>query len=191
MSKFGKNEFFVQFECIDRLLTKGYRPEHIEIEKSWPMGHDPSGGRGNICVYNENGSEMLFIIECKTAGKEYKKAYNDILADGGQIFSYWQQEGATKWLALYTSELADNKIDYKCPVISCADDPNFIIQSKKDASVHLYTNANTATEKYNVLSKMTFANMVLEEKPPFDKVDFKSFVAIFEVLKKIYLDNDI
>lgn len=110
------------------------------------MGHDPSGGRGNICVYNENGSEMLFIIECKTAGKEYKKAYNDTLADGGQIFSYWQQEGATKWLALYTSELADNKIDYKCPVISCADDPNFIIQSKKDASVHLYTNANTAKE---------------------------------------------
>ena len=150
VSKFGKNEFFVQFECIDRLLTKGYRPEHIEIEKSWPMGHDPSGGRGDICVYNENGSEMLFIIECKTAGKEYKKAYNDTLADGGQIFSYWQQEGATKWLALYTSELADNKIDYKCPVISCADDPNFIIQSKKDASVHLYTNANTATEKYNV-----------------------------------------
>ena len=50
ISKFGKNEFFVQFECIDRLLTKGYRPEHIEIEKSWPMGHDPSGGRGDICV---------------------------------------------------------------------------------------------------------------------------------------------
>lgn len=150
ISKFGKNEFFVQFECVDRLLTKGYRPEHIEIEKSWRLGHDPSGGRGDVCVYNEDRSEMLFIIECKTAGKEYKKAYNDTLADGGQIFPYWQQEGATKWLALYTSELVDNKIDYKCPVISCTDDPNFVMQAKKDASVHLYANTNTATEKYDV-----------------------------------------
>ena len=47
-------------------------------------------------------------------------------------------------------------------------------------------------ENINVaLSKMTFANLVLEGKTPFNEVDFKSFVAIFDILKKIYLDNDI
>lgn len=30
---FDKPENFVVFECVDRLLTKGYRPEHIELEK--------------------------------------------------------------------------------------------------------------------------------------------------------------
>lgn len=150
ISKFSKNEFFVQFECVDRLLTKGYRPEHIVIEKSWRLGHDPSGGRGDVCVYNEDKSEMLIIIECKTAGKEYKKAYDDTCADGGQIFPYWQQEGATKWLALYASDLVRDKIEYRCPVISCIDDPNFVLQAKKDESVQLYSNTNTAPEKYEV-----------------------------------------
>ena len=47
-------------------------------------------------------------------------------------------------------------------------------------------------ENINVaLSKMTFTNLVLEGKTPFNEVDFKSFVIIFDILKKIYLDNDI
>ncbi len=49
-----------------------------------------------------------------------------------------------------------------------------------------------ADEKINVaLSKMTFANMILDGKPPFNDIDFKSFVSIFEILKKIYSDNDV
>ena len=35
---FDQNENFVVFECVNRLLEKGYRPEHIELEKrvaSW------------------------------------------------------------------------------------------------------------------------------------------------------------
>lgn len=181
ISKFSKNEFFVQFECVDRLLTKGYRPEHIEIEKSWRLGHDPSGGRGDVCVYNEDHSEMLFIIECKTAGKEYKKAYNDTLADGGQIFPYWQQEGATKWLALYTSELIDDRIEYKCPVISCTDDPNFVLQAKKDSSVHLYANTNTATEKFDVWvetygHKFNETNLIFSDDTVAYKIGIKPLV---------------
>ena len=41
------------------------------------------------------------------------------------------------------------------------------------------------------LSKMTFANLMLEGKTPFDEVDFKPFVPIFDILKKIHLDSDI
>lgn len=36
---FDKPENFVVFECVDNLLVKGYRPEHIELEKVWPLGH--------------------------------------------------------------------------------------------------------------------------------------------------------
>ncbi len=47
-------------------------------------------------------------------------------------------------------------------------------------------------ENINVaLSKMKFANLILEGKAPFDEIDFKSFVPIFDILKKIYSDNDV
>lgn len=147
---FDKPENFVVFECVDNLLVKGYRPEHIELEKVWPLGHDAKSGRADICVYDENHENMLFIIECKTFGKEYSKAYGDTNADGGQLFSYWQQENATKWLALYTSDLDGNKIVRNCQVINCSDDPNIIQLAKKDKSVKLYSNAHTASEKHEV-----------------------------------------
>lgn len=38
-SNFAHPENFVVFECINQLLKKGYRPEHIELEKNgiWVM----------------------------------------------------------------------------------------------------------------------------------------------------------
>ena len=47
---FDQKENFVVFECVCRLLSKGYRPEHIELEKEWHLGHDAKGGRADICV---------------------------------------------------------------------------------------------------------------------------------------------
>jgi hypothetical protein len=47
-------------------------------------------------------------------------------------------------------------------------------------------------ENVNVaLSKMTFANMILEEKDPLDNIDFSGFVAIFEILKRIIDDETV
>ena len=34
---FEHPENFVVFECINRLLMKGYRPEHLELEKRWTL----------------------------------------------------------------------------------------------------------------------------------------------------------
>ena len=65
---FDAPENFVVFECVDRLLEKGYRPEHIELEKEWHLGHDAKSGRADICVTDTDGS-MLFIIECKDSVK--------------------------------------------------------------------------------------------------------------------------
>ena len=158
---FNKPENFVVFECVDSLLTKGYRPEHIELEKVWSLGHDAKSGRADICVYDENHEKMLFIIECKTFGKEYSKAFGDTNADGGQLFSYWQQENATKWLALYASEFDGKKVIRNCQVINCTDDPNIIQLAKKDKSVKLYSNAHTALEKHTVW-KETYSGQWLD-----------------------------
>ncbi|RCJ36587.1 hypothetical protein A6769_15795 [Nostoc punctiforme NIES-2108] len=68
---FSQNENFVVFECVHRLLAKGYKPEHIELEPKWKVGHGASGGRADILVKNQQGKPML-IIECKTAGKEFE-----------------------------------------------------------------------------------------------------------------------
>lgn len=88
---FDQKESFVVFECVNRLLEKGYRPEHIELEKVWQLGHEQKGGRADICISDADGS-MLVIIECKTYGKEFEKYYKKTIADGDQLFSYWQQE---------------------------------------------------------------------------------------------------
>ena len=146
---FKQPENFVVFECVNRLLEKGYRPEHIELEKEWHLGHDAKGGRADICVSSPDGS-MLFIVECKTAGREFDKAYKDTCVDGGQLFSYWQQERATKWLVLYASGIDGDTITYKAPTINCTDDPNIVIGAKKDSTIKLYTSAHTAEEKHLV-----------------------------------------
>lgn len=54
--RFDQKENFVVFECVCRLPTKGYRPEHIELEKEWHLGHDAKGGRADICVTDAKGS---------------------------------------------------------------------------------------------------------------------------------------
>lgn len=146
---FDQNENFVVFECVNRLLEKGYRPEHIELEKEWHLGHDAKGGRADICVSAPDGS-MLFIIECKTFGREYDKAYKDTHSDGGQLFSYWQQEQSCRWLVLYTSDLKAGIIEYKAPTIDCSDDANIILLSKNDKSIKLYRDAHTAPDKFEV-----------------------------------------
>lgn len=146
---FEHSENFVVFECVNRLLRKGYRPEHIELEKEWHLGHDAKGGRADVCVSAPDGS-MLFIVECKTAGREFDKAYKNTCMDGGQLFSYWQQERSTKWLVLYTAGIDGDVIDYRAPTINCADDPNIVVGAKKDNTIKLYTSAFTAEGKHLV-----------------------------------------
>ena len=78
------NENFVVFECVHRLLEKGYKPEHIELEPKWKLGRGASGGRADILV-KDNFGKPLLIIECKTAGAEFNKAWNKTLQDGDQL----------------------------------------------------------------------------------------------------------
>lgn len=110
-SNFSEPENFVVFECIDRLLTMGYKPEHIELEPAWKLGHTQKGGYADIWIRTHNSlsgeiasdKESLLIIECKKPD-EFDGAWRDTLEDGAQLFSYFQQEQATKFLCLYTSD---------------------------------------------------------------------------------------
>lgn len=145
-------ENMVVFECVDRLLEKGYKVEDIELEKVWQLGRDGKSGRADVCV-NEAGNpeKMLLIIECKTAGKEYEGAIKNTEEDGAQVFSYWQQERATQWLAVYASgwNPEEQKVTHKCSVINCSDDKNLLEvadrkrKKKEDVSEKLYRDAQT------------------------------------------------
>lgn len=142
-------------------MSKGYRPEHIELEKEWHLGHDPKGGRADICVTDTSGN-MLFIIECKTWGREYDKALNNTKSDGAQLFSYWQQEQSCKWLVLYASDLKGGCIVHKASTIDCSDDANIVLLSKKDKSIKLYRDANTASAKYEAW-KETYGRQIHDD----------------------------
>lgn len=152
---FDQPENFVVFECVNRLLEKGYRPEHIELEKVWQLGHEQKGGRADICISDSDGS-MLVIIECKTYGKEFDKYYKKTIADGDQLFSYWQQERAIKWLVLYASDLSDDGIIYKAPTINCTDYKSVLESAKKDKTILSYQEAYTKEQLFEVW-KETYA----------------------------------
>ena len=66
---FSKEESLVQLECVIRLLIKGYKPNNIELEKTYKLGHNE---KGRLDVYITKGGKCWGMIECKTFGREYK-----------------------------------------------------------------------------------------------------------------------
>ena len=151
-SNFEHPENFVVFECVARLFEKGYRPEHIELEPRWSLGHGGKSGKADICVKNKDGSPYLCIIECKTAGAKYDEELRNMKADGGQLFSYWQQSKATKWLVLYASDFDEvsQRITSTVATVNCSDDANFIELAKEDKSLILYKDATTVESLFEV-----------------------------------------
>ena len=185
-SNFEHPENFVVLECVCRLLEKGYRPEHIELEPRWTLGHDAKGGKADILVKDDGGKPLL-IIECKTAGTEFNKERKNTEEDGGQLFSYWQQEISTRWLALYTSDWQNGELSHKCLVISCSDDANIANMAEKDTDVKIYANARNDKERFEVWSetyqKQWLEDVVFNEEsqayqigiPPLRKKQLKDF----------------
>lgn len=124
-------ETWVVLECVNRLLEKGYPPQNIRLEKTYPSGHGTSG-RLDILVTkpkdpdkkaSKNLEEAYLMIECKTFGTEYNKAHKRLLQDGGQLFTYFQQDKAASILMLYASHLAENgQIAYVNSIIKIEDD---------------------------------------------------------------------
>ena len=164
------NENLVVFECVNRLLDKGYRPEDIELERNWKLGHEQKSGRADICV-SDNG-KIIFIIECKTAGAEFDKEMSNMRSDGGQLFSYWQQEQSCQWLVLYTSYF-DGELKFKAESVKCDE--------------KIYLKAHTVEDKFKIWSerydKEFFGDVIFHDETiaykigvkPLRKRDLKNF----------------
>lgn len=145
---FSTAENAVVFECVHRLLDKGYKPEHIELEPQWKLGHGGKSGRADILVRNQQGSALL-IIECKTAGREFDKAWKDTLQDGAQLISYVEQEKATQFICLYASEFDEkaNAVKTSQRIISVKDNPQILQDQPKAQS---FDKASNARERFRV-----------------------------------------
>lgn len=122
---FTSNENFVVFECVHRLFENGYKPNHIELEPKWKIGHGASGGRADILVKDNSGKSLL-IIECKTEGKEHNDAWKKTLQNGGQLLSYVQQAKSTQFICLYSSDFVDGNVVYKNQIITLKDNEKLL-----------------------------------------------------------------
>ena len=153
-SNFSEPENFVVFECVDRLLSMGYKPEHIELEPAWKLGHSQKGGYADIWVRTHSSlsgemaddKESLLIIECKKAD-EFDSAWRDTLEDGAQLFSYFQQEQATKFLCLYTSDLDGEKTKSIYYLINVQDNEEVL---KNNPELPAYKDAKNNKQLFRV-----------------------------------------
>jgi len=143
---FKANENFVVFECVFRLLEKGYKPQHIELEPRWQVGHGASGGRADILIRDNDGKALL-IIECKTWGDEFNNAWNDTLNGKGQLFTYAHQERSTQYLCLYASGLEDGVLKYTSYIIALRDNDD-ILRRKAAENLPTYRDADSAKALY-------------------------------------------
>ena len=142
---FSQPENFVVFECVHRLLEKGYKPEHIELEPKWKVGRGASGGRADILI-KDNFVKPLLIIECKTFGPEFKKAWSKTQQDGDQLFSYAQQISETQFLCLYTSSF-EKKLQYQSHIIAHRDNEQYLAANQ---SLPSFSNAKDVKERFAV-----------------------------------------
>ena len=137
-SNFENSENFVVLECINRLLEKGYAPKNLYLEYKFPLGRNEKG-KLDILVFDNDGKAYL-MIECKTWGAEFTKEEKKMLKDGGQLFSYYVQDKATKYLGLYTSQLSKKVIEYKNNIIK-VDEAWAELTNQKE--IHDHWNKNT------------------------------------------------
>lgn len=143
-SNFSHPENFVVFECVNRLLSKGYLAKNLELEPRWQLGRGASGGKADILVKDNNNNEYL-IIECKTYGDEFNKAWEKTKNDGDQLFSYAQQVKKTQYLCLYTSNIQDGQILYLNKIITLNDNEEYL-KTFKSSKVKSFKEASDVKE---------------------------------------------
>ncbi len=161
---FSSSENAVVLECVHRLLEKGYKPQHVELEPEWKLGHGGKSGRADILVRDQQGAALL-IIECKTAGREFDKAWKDTLEDGAQLISYVEQEKATQFICLYASEF-DVKVGYvktNQRIISVKDNPQILLDQPNAHSFKAATNAKERFKAWKDTYRQEFTEVGIFE----------------------------
>lgn len=136
-------------ECVNRLLEKGYEPEHLTLERRWQVGHGASGGKADINVYDRE-RKALIIIECKVWGKEYEKYKQKMLNEGAQLFSYLANDRNAKFICLYASRIENGKAVYLNSIINIRDRVETLRLLEEGQEVKTYKEAKTKEELYEV-----------------------------------------
>lgn len=153
-SNFSHPENFVVLECVHRLLEKGYKAKHIELEPRWKLGRESkTSGKADIVVKNHKDKTYI-IIECKTFGDEYKKEWKNMQSNGGQLFSYFQQDKDAKFLCLYASDFSDNQIIFDNQIISTTDDDEVLARKSAKIEQKGYQGASKVEDLYNVWNEI-------------------------------------
>lgn len=183
-------ENLVVLQCVDNLLSKGYNPMHIELEPAWKLGHSAKGGYADIWVRtfkgdgfdgSETDKESLLIIECKTWGREFNGAWTDTKEDGGQLFSYFQQERSTKFLCLYTSDIIDGKIETEYNLINVQDNREMLANDENGKSYKDATNNKQLYAVWHDTYKCDYATRGL----------FEDDIAPYQIGKNKYAVSDL
>ncbi|WP_121756517.1 restriction endonuclease subunit S [Helicobacter felis] len=86
-TNFASHENFVCLMAVHKLLEKGYAPKHIILEPTFKVGHGQKA-YGDILVLDQE-FKPLVLIENKTYGEEFNKEWENMLKNGGQLFSYY------------------------------------------------------------------------------------------------------
>lgn len=180
-SNFEHPENFVVLECVTRLLSKGYFAKNLELEPRWQLGRGSSGGKADILVKDNNEHEFL-IIECKTFGDEFNKAWQKTLVNGDQLFSYAQQVKRTQYLCLYASNIEDDKLVYVDRIMPLKDNEDYLKTLKTSKRLR-YKDASDVKELYKVWKEVY--NLEYEETGIFEES-----VAPYEI-NKIYSIKDL
>ncbi|AJI57020.1 eco57I restriction-modification methylase family protein [Francisella philomiragia] len=182
-TNFSSPENFVVFECVHRLLEKGYKSENIELEPKWKLGHTSKSGKADILIKDNQGIPKI-IIECKTEGKEHNKAWADTERDGGQLFSYKQQAGSTEYGILYSSDFVDGKVKYRNEIITYIDNKQFVAEAETNKDRKLFRDATSAKEIFQVW-KETYSQDYQT------KGFFEPEIKLYEVGKNKYTIKDL
>lgn len=80
------------------------------------------------------------MTESKTWGAEFSKEEKRMFKNGGQLFSYYVQDKATKYLCLYASRCEKGNIEYKNNIIKVDDAWSELTNQKE---IHDHWNKNT------------------------------------------------
>ena len=159
---FSQEENLVVFECVNRLLEKGYRPEDIILEKIYPTGH---GTSGRLDILVKRNSKAYLMIECKTRGNEYQKALKKMQKDGGQLFTYFQQDRDTQYLMLYASKFNKGDVHFESEIVKIEDH---------------YREAGNVKDLYDRWNKLSKSNGIFED-----------WVSAYEFQNKALTINDL
>jgi hypothetical protein len=96
-------ENLVVVDAVLQLLDRGYKPEQLELEPKWKLGH---GEKGRLDILVRRPTKRAYaMVECKSWGTEYAKERNNLLEDGGQLFSYFVQDQNAEGLYLYSAKI--------------------------------------------------------------------------------------